>query len=79
MDLMDENMTTDQFDDSDTQNAESWKIMQIISEATIPAVGVHRFDPFVTESFEDDYMDDDLDTDSELDVDSSDEIVYAMM
>ncbi|CAM8915690.1 hypothetical protein QQ045_024643 [Rhodiola kirilowii] len=79
-DLMDENMTCNQFDEADQPMQSLDKIMQIISEATIPAVGVHGFNQFVTDCLDmDDYMDDDLDTDSDLDVDSSGEIVYAML
>ncbi|CAM8901026.1 hypothetical protein QQ045_009870 [Rhodiola kirilowii] len=78
-DLMDENMTSDQFEEPDQPMQSLDKIMQIISEATIPAAGSHALNQFVTDNLDmDDYMDDDLDTDSDLDVDSSGEIVYAL-
>lgn len=51
-------------------------IMQIISEATIPAVGATTLH-FLSDTLD---MDEDIDdlSDSEIDIDSSGEIVYAM-
>lgn len=46
-------------------------IMQIISEATIPPAGLYNLDMM------DDDMDD-LDSDPDLDIDSSGEVIYAM-
>lgn len=73
-DLMDENMSN-QFEEPEQPMQSIDAIMQIISEATIPAAGslnqfIGTFDDM------DEYMDD-L-TDSEIDIDSSGEIVYAM-
>jgi serine/threonine-protein kinase SRK2 len=52
--------------------------MQIVSEATVPAVGVHGLNRCMMDNLD---MDDDmdgLDSESELDIDSSGEIVYAL-
>lgn len=59
------------------------QIMQIISEATIPAAGTQSLNQYLTGSLDidhemDDEMDEDLDTDPDIDIDSSGEIVYAM-
>ena len=74
-DLMDENMSN-QFEEPEQPMQSIDAIMQIISEATIPAAG--SLNQFISGTFEDmdEYMDD-L-TDSEIDIDSSGEIVYAM-
>lgn len=54
-------------------------IMQIIAEATIPAIGGNNFNQYLTGSLDmDDDMDEDLDSDPDLEQDSSGEIVYAM-
>ncbi|KAG8367060.1 hypothetical protein BUALT_Bualt16G0033300 [Buddleja alternifolia] len=67
-DVMDER--TNQFEEPDhMQSLEV--IMQIISEATIPPVGLYNLDMM------DDDMDD-FDSDPDLDVDSSGEVIYAM-
>uniref|UniRef100_A0A368UIN3 non-specific serine/threonine protein kinase n=1 Tax=Glycine max TaxID=3847 RepID=A0A368UIN3_SOYBN len=50
---------------------------EIISEATIPAAGTYSLDQFMADNIIDDDMDE-LDSDFELDVDSSGEIVYAI-
>jgi serine/threonine-protein kinase SRK2 len=52
-------------------------IMQIIAEATIPVVGTH-LDQFMTDNLDMDDDMEDFDSESELDVDSSGEIVYAL-
>ncbi|KAJ8453163.1 hypothetical protein Cgig2_008047 [Carnegiea gigantea] len=74
-DLMDENMSN-QFEEPEQPMQSIDAIMQIISEATIPAAG--SLNQFISGTFDDmdEYMDD-L-TDSEIDIDSSGEIVYAM-
>jgi serine/threonine-protein kinase SRK2 len=52
--------------------------MQIISEATIPAAGTPSLNQYLTGSLDIDDDMEDLESDPELDLDSSGEIVYAM-
>ncbi|KAG9155238.1 hypothetical protein Leryth_023266 [Lithospermum erythrorhizon] len=68
-DLVDENTRKNQFDVPEQPPQSIDEIMQIITEATIPAAGSLDID---------DDMDDDLESDPDLDIDSSGEIVYAM-
>ena len=78
-DLMDERAMNNQFDEADQPMQSDDEIMQIISEATIPAAGTHNLNQYLTGSLDiDDDMDEDLETDPDLDIDSSGEIVYAM-
>ncbi|XP_021639785.2 serine/threonine-protein kinase SRK2E isoform X2 [Hevea brasiliensis] len=78
-DLMDENAMNNQFEEPDQPMQSIDEIMQIISEATIPAAGARSLNQYLTGSLDiDDEMDEDLETDPELDMDSSGEIVYAM-
>ncbi|CAN4079621.1 unnamed protein product [Withania somnifera] len=69
-DLMDDKMISDQFEEPDQPMQSIDAIMQIISEATVPPVGLCNLE----------MMDDDMDDDSDpdLDIDSSGEIIYAM-
>ncbi|EOX91316.1 hypothetical protein QUC31_003063 [Theobroma cacao] len=75
-DLMDENTMGNHFEEPDQPMQSTDTIMQIIAEATIPAAVAIGFNPYMGGS-DDEYMDD-LDSESELEVDSSGEIVYAM-
>ncbi|KAL1316294.1 hypothetical protein HN51_068513 [Arachis hypogaea] len=77
--LIDEKIMGSQFEEPDQPMQSIDEIMQIISEATIPPVGAHTLDHFMMDDNidVDDDMDD-LDSDFELDVDSSGEIVYAI-
>lgn len=77
-DLMDENMMGNQFQESDQPSQSLDTIMQIIAEATIPAVGAHGLNSCMTDYLDMDDDMDDLESDSELDVDSSGEVVYAI-
>ncbi|XP_019195368.1 PREDICTED: serine/threonine-protein kinase SRK2I [Ipomoea nil] len=70
-DLMDDNMVSTQFEEPDQPMQSIDTIMQIVSEATIPPAGLYNL-----ELMDDDM--DDFDSDPDLDVDSSGEIVYAM-
>ncbi|KAM0032194.1 putative protein kinase CAMK-OST1L family [Helianthus debilis subsp. tardiflorus] len=71
--LMDEdNMMNSQFEEPDQPMQSVDAIMQIISEATIPPVGLYDLD-----MMDDDLDDFDSDPD-ELDIDSSGEIIYAI-
>nr|AUS89423.1 sucrose nonfermenting 1-like protein kinase 2.3 [Sesuvium portulacastrum] len=76
-DLMNENAMGSQFEEPEQPMQSIDTIMQIISEATIPAAGSQALNQFFSDSFD---MDEDIDdlTDSEIDIDSSGEIVYAM-
>ncbi|KAM7520520.1 hypothetical protein LguiB_019482 [Lonicera macranthoides] len=68
-DLVEENISK-AFEEPDQPMQSIEVIMQIISEATIPPVGLYNFDM-------DDDMDD-LESDPDLDIDSSGEIIYAI-
>ncbi|XP_038722793.1 serine/threonine-protein kinase SRK2I isoform X2 [Tripterygium wilfordii] len=73
-DLMDEYMMGNHFQEPDQPMQSIDLIMQIVAEATIPAAGTHALDHYL--DMDDDM--DDFDSESELDVDSSGEIVYAL-
>ena len=75
--LMDENIMDKQFVESDQPMQSNDTIMQIISEATVPAAGTYSLDQFMADNIIDDDMDE-SDSDFEQDVESSGEIVYAM-
>ncbi|GAB2282563.1 Serine/threonine-protein kinase srk2i [Dionaea muscipula] len=80
-DLMDEN-TGNQFQEPEQPMQSLDTIMQIISEATIPPAGMRRFNQYLLDPLDmDEDLDDDMNdlTDSDIDVDSSGEIIYAMM
>lgn len=79
-DLIVGNTTSEQFQEPEQPMQTIEEIMQIISEATIPAAGTHQsLTQYLTGSLDiDDEMDEDIDTDPDLDIDSSGEIVYAM-
>ncbi|XP_073159171.1 serine/threonine-protein kinase SAPK10 isoform X1 [Henckelia pumila] len=70
-DLMDERTMSNQFEEPDQPMQSLEVIMQIVSEATIPPAGLYNLDMM------DDDMED-LDSDPDLDIDSSGEIIYAM-
>ncbi|KAF3773493.1 Serine/threonine-protein kinase [Nymphaea thermarum] len=76
-DLMQEN--TMNFEEPDQPMQSVDEIMQILAEATIPAANTHigQFFPGAFD-LDDDEMDD-LDSDTDLDIDSSGEIIYAMI
>ncbi|KAG0477201.1 hypothetical protein HPP92_013605 [Vanilla planifolia] len=79
-DLMDESTMGNQFVEPDQPMQSVDQIMQIIAEATIPAAGTRSLSHFLPGSL-DPYDDDDMEdlaSDTELDVDSSGEIVFAM-
>lgn len=75
---MDENSMNDQFEEPDQPMQSVDEIMQIISEATIPATNMNNLDSYLTGSLDPDDDMEDLDNDSELDIDSSGELIYAM-
>lgn len=77
-DLMDDNMMSNQYEEPDQPMQSIDVIMQIIAEATIPAVGIRPLRNYYTGSLDLDEDMDDMDSDPELDVDSSGEIIYAM-
>lgn len=66
------------FQESDQPMQSIDTIMQIIAEATLPAAGSHGLNQYMADNLDMDDDMDDLDSDSELDVDSSGEIVYAI-
>ncbi|KAK8710381.1 hypothetical protein V6N13_145706 [Hibiscus sabdariffa] len=78
-DLIDENTTGNHFEEPEQPMQNIDTIMQIIAEATIPAAGAQGLNHLMVDSLDDEFMDDfDFDSESELDVYSSGEIVYAM-
>ncbi|KAG1347932.1 Serine/threonine-protein kinase SAPK10 [Cocos nucifera] len=77
-DLMDDNAMSNQYEEPDQPMQSIDEIMQIIAEATIPAAGARGLNQYLTGSLDIDDDMEDLDSDPELDVDSSGEIVYAM-
>uniref|UniRef100_A0A1J3HE94 non-specific serine/threonine protein kinase n=2 Tax=Noccaea caerulescens TaxID=107243 RepID=A0A1J3HE94_NOCCA len=77
-DLMDESNTGSQFEEPEQPMQSLDTIMQIISEATIPAVRNRCLDDFMTDNLDLDDDMDDFDSESEIDIDSSGEIVYAL-
>ncbi|CAL2273541.1 unnamed protein product [Prunus armeniaca] len=77
-DLMDEMTIGSHFEEPDQPMQSPDAIMQIIAEATIPAAGTLGLSSYMTDSLDMDDDMDDLDSESELDVDSSGEIVYAI-
>ncbi|XP_027918238.1 serine/threonine-protein kinase SAPK10-like isoform X2 [Vigna unguiculata] len=75
-DLMDERIMSNQFEEPDQPMQSVDTIMQIISEATVPAAGTYTFDQLMGEQIYD--LESESDAESELDIDSSGEIVYAI-
>ncbi|XP_057449482.1 serine/threonine-protein kinase SRK2I-like [Lotus japonicus] len=74
----DQKIMSNQFEEPDQPMQSIDTIMQIISEATIPAAGSYSLDQFMADNLDMDDGMDDLDSDFELDCDSSGEIVYAI-
>lgn len=74
-DLLNEKRVGNQFEERDQPMQSIDTIMQIISEATVP---VASLDQFMSDNSDIDDDIDDFDSDYELDVDSSGEIVYAI-
>ena len=77
-DLIEESNTGSQFQEPEQPMQSLDTIMQIISEATIPAVRNRCLDEFMTDNLDLDDDMDDFDSESEIDIDSSGEIVYAL-
>ena len=67
---------SNQFEEPDQPMQSIDTIMQIISEATVPAAGTYSFDKFMEEQIYD--LESESDAESDLDIDSSGEIVYAI-
>ncbi|WVZ23875.1 hypothetical protein V8G54_002419 [Vigna mungo] len=74
-DLMDERIMSNQFEEPDQPMQSIDTIMQIISEATVPAAGTYTFDQLMGEQIYD--LESESDAESELDIDSSGEIVIS--
>jgi serine/threonine-protein kinase SRK2 len=73
-----ENTMNNEFEEPDQPMQSIEEIMQIISEATIPAAGTPSLNQYLTGSLDIDDDMEDLESDPELDLDSSGEIVYSM-
>lgn len=69
---------SNQYEEPDQPMQSIDEIMQIIAEATIPAAGTRGLGQYITDSLDMDDDMEDLDSDPDLDVDSSGEIVFAM-
>lgn len=68
-----------QFEEPDQPMQSLDEIMQIIAEATVPAPGSQNLNQYLAGTLDmDDDMDEDLESEPDLDIDSSGEIVYAM-
>ncbi|KAM7264008.1 hypothetical protein ACFE04_001691 [Oxalis oulophora] len=77
-DLMDVNTMSSQYEEPEQPMQSLDAIMQIIAEATIPVAGTHGLDQFMTDNLDMDDDMEDFDSESELDIDSSGEIIYAL-
>ncbi|KAI4325511.1 hypothetical protein MLD38_030899 [Melastoma candidum] len=75
VDVIDERSMGDHYQEPDGPMQSAETIMQILAEATIPAVGALGSDLSMRQ--DDDDMDE-LDSESELDIDSSGEVIYAV-
>lgn len=76
---MDETKMDNQYEEPEQPMQSIDEIMRIIGEAMIPAAGTQSLNQYLTGSLDiDDEMEEDLETDPDLDIDSSGEIVYAM-
>ena len=72
-------MANNHFEEPDQPMQSDDEIMQIITEATIPAAGMNSLNQYLTCSLEvEEDMEEDLESDPALDIDSSGEIVYAI-
>ncbi|XBI84304.1 hypothetical protein VPH35_092643 [Triticum aestivum] len=76
-DLMDDDSMSSQYEEPEQRMQTMDEIMQILTEATIPPA-CSRINHILTDGFDMDDDMDDLESDSDLDIDSSGEIVYAM-
>jgi len=76
-DLMDDDSMSNQYVEPEQPMQTMDQIMQILTEATIPPA-CSRINHILTDGFDMDDDMDDLESDSDLDIDSSGEIVYAM-
>ncbi|KAK9113224.1 hypothetical protein Scep_020743 [Stephania cephalantha] len=77
-DLMNENAQSNQYVEPEEPMQSINDIMRIITEATIPAAGTRSLNQYLPGELDFDDDMEDLETDPDLDVDSSGEIVYAM-
>lgn len=77
-DLIVENTMSNQYEEPDQPMQSVDEIMQIIAEATLPAPGTRSINHYLTGSMDIDDDLDDLDSDPDIDGDSSGEIVIAM-
>ncbi|KAK4747795.1 hypothetical protein SAY87_014381 [Trapa incisa] len=68
------------FEEPDQPMQSMDEIMQIIAEATVPTPGSQNLHPDLVNSLDmdDDMNEEDLESEADLDIDSSGEIVYAM-
>uniref|UniRef100_A0ACD6A657 Uncharacterized protein n=1 Tax=Avena sativa TaxID=4498 RepID=A0ACD6A657_AVESA len=76
-DLIDDDSMSSQYEEPDQPMQTMDQIMQILTEATIPPA-CSRINHILTDGLDMDDDMDDLESDSDLDIDSSGEIVYAM-
>uniref|UniRef100_A0A0D9VWC8 non-specific serine/threonine protein kinase n=1 Tax=Leersia perrieri TaxID=77586 RepID=A0A0D9VWC8_9ORYZ len=77
-DLMDDSTMSKQYEEPEQPMQSMDEIMQILAEATIPPAGSGGINQFLNDGLDLDDDMEDLDSDPDLDVESSGEIVYAM-
>ncbi|OEL30185.1 Serine/threonine-protein kinase SAPK10 [Dichanthelium oligosanthes] len=77
-DLMDDSTMSNQYEEPEQPMQSMDEIMQILAEATIPAAGSSGINQFLNDGLDLDDDMEDLDSDADLDLESSGEIVYAM-
>ncbi|CAD6213630.1 unnamed protein product [Miscanthus lutarioriparius] len=77
-DLMDDSTMSKQYEEPEQPMQSIDDIMQILAEATIPAAGSRGLNQFLNDGLDLDDDMEDLDSDADLDLESSGEIVYAM-
>ncbi|XP_062215194.1 serine/threonine-protein kinase SAPK10-like [Phragmites australis] len=76
-DLMDDSTMSNQYEEPEQPMQSMDEIMQILAKATVPAAG-SRINQFLNDGLDLDDDMEDLDSDADLDLESSGEIVYAM-
>ncbi|RWW88306.1 hypothetical protein BHE74_00002814 [Ensete ventricosum] len=75
---MDDHRTSNQYEEPEQPMQSIDEIMQILAEATIPAAGTRGLNQYLADGLGIDDDDDMEDLDSDLDVDSSGEMIYAI-
>jgi serine/threonine-protein kinase SRK2 len=77
-DLMDDNTMSKKYEEPEQPMQSMNEFMQILAEANIPAAGSHGLNQFLNDDIDLNNDMEDLDSDADLDLESSGEIVYAI-